>query len=636
MTQRAMSLQDVADLARVQRPVVSMWRRRPRVRGRAVPFPAAVSVVAGVELFDRDAVVDWLSETGRGNNPDARLEASAVAVPRDTDIEDVTTLLCLYALTGAELSPIVGPGLVALAAGADPSDLMLRREVEALRNPSRLSRYVDDLVEASFGPEDALERVTSGPLARREGRRGLTDDLVDVVWALADTARSQLGPDDVILVPPSVPELWSRLPRAGFAGLRIAGDEPAARTLRRRATILGIAVLDEPARSDPARPDPAVHVRSVVGQPARAALDSMDDLVLSLGTGDVGLVIGPAALLCEQLDGDEESQRARTLRGGNLVMAVRMPRGRNRAAHRQALGLWVLRGGRNEQRPLAADLDGEAVVIDDLASDLADVLDLPGRRAYRYARQVDLAPILAGGPVVPRGVRADQLRAREPAGHLDRITATTLITSEPISGFDLIVDAAPGRVAVARRSLAELQAGGHLRLIRGTRVDPGDADPDGTLRVIHAHPTDDFALDPLDAVRLHPRASRTEPGDVVFTAKPVPRARVDDRGGAVVAAPHRVLRLSPGSPVGPHTLAALINETAPAGSEWQTWAVPTLPSGDVDILDHALAAAQAYQARLRRHAEAMDRLVTTLIDGVAAGAVTVHSIHNPAPERKAG
>lgn len=292
----------------------------------------------------------------------------------------------------------------------------------------------------------------------------------------------------------------------------------------------------------------------------------------------------------------------------------------------------MVRGGRDEQRPLVADLDADALIVDDLASDLAGALDLPGHRAYRYARQVELRAILAGGPVVPRGVRAVRFRAGEATTHLDRIHSATLVTSEGLPGLDVTVEAAPGRIVLARRSLAELRSAGLLSLHRGVRVDRGHADPHGTLEVIHADPAEDFSLDPLDAVRLHPRATRTEAGDVVFAARPRPLARVDDRGGRLVASPSRVLRLRPEAPVGPHTLAAIINETAWVGSEWETWSVPALPPGEARRVDAVLATVANHRTEVRRHARAVQQLVTGLIDGVAAGAVTVHSI----AERRAG
>jgi hypothetical protein len=112
----------------------------------------------------------------------------------------------------------------------------------------------------------------------------------------------------------------------------------------------------------------------------------------------------------------------------------------------------------------------------------------------------------------------------------------------------------------------------------------------------------------------------------VFIDRPRPVAVVDPDGGALVASPSRILRLLPGAPVGPHALAALINELAPVGTDWQTWAVPNLQPTAAEALDTALAAASDHLGTLRTHERAMQNLIRNLIDGVAAGAVTIHTI----------
>ena len=74
-----MTLSDVAALAQVQRPVVSMWRKRSAAS--AHPFPAPAALDGGRELFDADQVGAWLEATGRGNNTEARYDAAAFAAP---------------------------------------------------------------------------------------------------------------------------------------------------------------------------------------------------------------------------------------------------------------------------------------------------------------------------------------------------------------------------------------------------------------------------------------------------------------------------------------------------------------------------------------------------------------------------
>ena len=95
-----LSLPDIAQLARVQRPVVSVWRTRSA--GSRSPFPPAIATELGQEWFDSTQVVDWLEATGRGNNPDARQDAAAFASLQDNSpvgdehvFHGLTALLCL-------------------------------------------------------------------------------------------------------------------------------------------------------------------------------------------------------------------------------------------------------------------------------------------------------------------------------------------------------------------------------------------------------------------------------------------------------------------------------------------------------------------------------------------------------------
>lgn len=313
-----MTLQDIADLAHVQRHVVSMWRRRPRVRGQHLPFPEPVTSPEDRAHFDSEEIIEWLERTGRGNHADIRQDAPAVAAPEGADVEDVVTLLCLHARTGVELDGHTAAQLVRTAEQADPDDRLLLREMRAIACRPALLRYVDDLVEASYGAPDALTRVEAGRLRRETPERGLTDGLIELVHTVATAARMHLQDDEVALIPPANRQLARRLVE-GFAGVVLDHDDDTARARRRRAVIDGIEVLDDAPAT--------VRVLSVVGEPETEALEAVDDLVVSLGPMDVGVVLGPAALLCDPLVGVPEQRRAQTLRPGNLVMAVRLTRG---------------------------------------------------------------------------------------------------------------------------------------------------------------------------------------------------------------------------------------------------------------------------------------------------------------------
>jgi hypothetical protein len=625
MTDGTLTLQDIADLARVQRPVVSMWRRRRTVGGVEIPFPKPVPGSGAQERFDRDEVVAWLEATRRGNNVEARQDAPALSVPTGTELEAVVVLLCLHALAGEELAGLNGSELVELAERVDPDDELLLREVRELTDAAALGRFVDDLVEASFGLGDALDRLESGRLRRESTERGLNRRVVELVRVVAQACRLHLGDDGVAVAPHGYSPLAEKLAE-GFAGLLLDGDEVWVRSQRRRARLREIELLDDG--------NAVVRVLSTVGDEPDVALDAIDDLAVSLGPSDIGIVLGAASVLCDRLVSAAEGRRAQTLRPGALAIAIRLSRGMWKGAHRQHLALWVLQGSRRAQSLYMADLDGLHVDSDDLAADVIAALELTERRAYRYARRGDLAPVLAGTvPVVPRGVRALQVDATTPSTHLDAVHVASLVTSRTINGYDVTVAPAPSRIVLRQRSLRELADAGQLIMRRGSRIDPAHAAPGGTVPVLTAdQSTADVRLDPLDAERHYPRATRTEPGDVIFSEQPYPAAWVDRQGGALVASPSRLLRLRRTATIGPHTLAALINELAIPGTEWETWSVPDLPPIESRALDGALHDASNYLVDLRQHEQAARDLTRSLIQGVAAGTVTI----DPTITQKAG
>ena len=340
-SERTLSLSDIAQLAQVQRPVVSMWRRRPRARGVEFPFPAPITTEGPSERFDRDEILAWLESTGRGKNSQARLDAPTFTTPDNADIEDVAALLCLAALTGEELAGLDEDQIIALAEGVDEVDQLLLREVRTVATRRDLLSYVDDLVEASYGPADALDRVESSRLGRAGSRRGVTPELVAVLRAVVSASREHLSEEDAVLIPLTDPRLALRL-ADGFSGLKLDGDGPQVRSLRRRATIGDVELVS----GDHA----AVQVVTILDMVEGEALLAVDDLVLGLAAHEAAVVIGPASLLCDPLKGEADQRRAETLRLGKLVLALRLPRGLWQDAPRQHLAIWVIRGGEGTQR----------------------------------------------------------------------------------------------------------------------------------------------------------------------------------------------------------------------------------------------------------------------------------------------
>ncbi|WP_054056214.1 hypothetical protein [Alloactinosynnema sp. L-07] len=615
-----MTLRDIAALAGVRRPVVSMWRKRPMARGKLVPFPLPVSTEGGVERFSRDAVLDWLERSGRGNNDEARLDAPALGGLATAGLDALTTLLCLRALTEEDMADTDHDHRVSLAEQVDSEDRFLLSEVTALTVDQADLRFVDDLVEAAFSLDDALGRLEGGEIGRAAADRDLNAEAVNLIRTVVAACGAHLDPEGVPLVSAGEDAALAVSIAAEFSELVVPSDGAAARALRRRAAIHGIATTTwNPGRS--------VRLLSLLGRERGAVLDELDNTVLELAPGEIAVILGPAAVLCDDLRRDEERARATTLRPGGLALAARLPRGLWRDAHRMALGLWVCVGGVSIGRPRVADLGavprGE-LDLDDLTGDVVAALTADDARSYRYARPHDLTAILSGKPVVPRGVRAVRWVMPDAAPHLERIHAATVITSEPLSGFDVLATAGPGLVVLSRRSLAELKDAGRARVVRGSRIDPAHAYARGTVPVLAADAVDPMlVLDPFDAMDHYSRAQRTEAGDVVFRDTPRPAARVDLVGGSLVASPSKILRLDANAGIGPRTVAAIINNLPADAGEWQTWTLPVLDKAHAEELEAVIAAAAEYDERLRSRREAAGELMAALIEGVAAGAVSV-------------
>lgn len=612
-----LTLQDIADLALVQRSVVSKWRTRPAPTAIPATFPVALMDESGLETFDRDEVVTYLTRTGRGNNDQIRVDALAATPPVGADLDVLQALLCLHALTGEELATLSGDELSGVALAEDPDDRLLLAEVR--RADDALVAYVDDLVAASLGPGDAWRRVERGRLCRERGERGFHPDLNVLVAAVTAACREHVADLDPAVAPPAGLDLVALAD--GFSGV-VTSDEPAGPEARRVRRLTAIHELQEVLV-----PRATVRVAAVLEPDTSVALGALDRLVLDLGPADLAVVVGPASLLCDALRGQDQSERAETLRPGNLVMAIRLPRGLWKHAHRQNLALWVLRGGARYDRVRMADLTEEERIPDELTADVVAALARSEHeRSYRYARSGDLASVLVGGPVVPRGVRAPHWGRGADEGHLDRVLAASLTSGEPLDGFDLEVGAAPGNVTRRTRSIAELKDADQLLVLHGSRIDRAHNVAGGTVSVLTPSGSyDDVRLDPFDAERHYPRARRTEPGDVVFEHQP-PRAAVDPVGGSLVASPARILRLAEHAPIGPHALAAVIN--AMTHSEWETWAVPEIDRTQRDLVERAVRDASRHRAELTRRLEAVDHLTTSLVEGVAAGSVAL----TPSPE----
>jgi len=649
-----MTLSDVAALARVARPVVTMWRERLVVAGVEQPFPEAVDRAGRVEFFDTDDIVRWLADTGRGKNPDAAADAAAHAVPRalldgaepsPAGLDGAEALLCLRTLRAGDLGSMGGDDLLDLAEEADPDDKVLFAEIESLGERAiPLAEWIDDLVDAAYGAIPALDRITARrrltASQRRVQLRPEADALIAEIAAalVADLGEGAVvtdatdGPTDLLRA------VMDRISEGTDTAVRVR-----ARHGRRRALIAGWPQSDTPR-------GPALVLAQLpsVGRPNASAADilqAVDDLQLDLDETQRAVFVAPADVLCDTLgDAALDGVRSSIIRLGRLRAAVRLPRGLLVGSPRQALGLWVL-GPERTTVPLAerwvatADLSDAPLtpdVLTDLATDIVAAMgDRPlGRaHAFRFARVTMTAPLLAGGGgIVPVGVRPARLNVVSSASVAAQVAALAAEVAETVEAAGaaarLRVDPSTRAAGMPSCSLADALASGAATVVKGARFDAELATAHGPVRVFGVEDLSDLValrrgVDPLEVEVRHPAARRTEPGDVVFCPAPRPAAVVDRDGYSFVAYPARVLRCRPGTGLVPEAVAATINAQPATSRDWRAWHVPTVDPADADTLGAALRDIENERRAAYQRLSRLQNLTTRLVDGVATRAISV-------------
>lgn len=93
-----LSLQDIADLAKVKRAVVTTGRSRHKEG--AAPFPSPIDPTAAMLRFRAAEVATWIGATGRGNTPDFGADLAIRATLSDDGpaARSLTSLTALIAL----------------------------------------------------------------------------------------------------------------------------------------------------------------------------------------------------------------------------------------------------------------------------------------------------------------------------------------------------------------------------------------------------------------------------------------------------------------------------------------------------------------------------------------------------------
>lgn len=649
-TTLTLSLLDVSLLARVQRPVVSMWRTRSQNTG--TPFPDPVETSNDRELFDADEVVSWLRQTGRGNNPDAAEDAAAFASNTRENFEVLSALLVLRALTGRKLGGMDPEDVLDHAEEIDPDDECLFKELEAnSASLVPLLALADQLSEASYSPLAAFEKLMDD---RSRTQRTETvfaasaiDLLASAVAGLSGETRTfaDATPDDgdVLL---AIADKYDESDNValGLSPLLQASSRTALRRLRINAFSRENLRLEDFATRIPG-------LVTVAHFPSRERPDftdqqiliAIDDISLEMDASQAAVILAPASLLTDALiSGPAARIRDSLLRSGKIRAAVRLPAGLLTSKPRQPLALWVI-GKERIEVPIAerwmmvADLSTtglDETGHHDLVADLQASMhskEAVRARAFRYGRLVQTRLLLAGdGNLCRRPSTAPTTTATGSDAAALLVMAETEIKAlnADAGPRPLDISVEPGdAMAKSTAALGELLHHKHLTLLPGTRLNLMDSRASEGFTVLGLPElrgsNTTRHIDRLVLASDYPRAQLTEPGDVIFSDVGASTAMVDPHGASIVEYPARILRINSAKPSGliPSVLAADLQGRH--GGPWRRWHVKRFPEKHLANTTAALDAIAGERQSILDRLARLDRLSVLLTEGSAAAILRI-------------
>ncbi|MFT3662922.1 MAG: hypothetical protein QM809_16580 [Gordonia sp. (in: high G+C Gram-positive bacteria)] len=657
-TRAVMSMQDIADLARVQRPVVSMWRTR--YADGENPFPSPIR--PGGTEFDAEVVARWLAATGRGKNPEAADDVALyTTLLRDTarSMDSASLLALLSARSGGGVADLDAPRAFEVAAGLADGHLVSLDAVESVLGEHSVIDAVDRLVEAAYDPARVITRLADlGCMDDPAGAAELlTDDGTRLTGAIAAelvrSSRSPVapsGPGGLVLLDGAM-GLLAENELAELACTPNTRRRPWQRARWRALLAAGVSVR-QVAAGDPVLHDATILAQwaSATSADAAAFFDWIDDIVVSLGPGGRAAVIGPAELLVDDLL--EEVRRRRGVVLGEhdyfapLRYVARLPKGLVRSAGRRQLALWVIAPSTDEQSAATVFADHSAlsgpVEIQALAADVA--VAAAGewdRRSHLFLRGTVRASRVTIPAHVLRISADDEIEA-DGGDLLAQIwDAESSCGVEVLAGIRVQAehdDAAVGAISEGTVSWSAVTSGHGrpLRVIAGVRIPDELVGAAGGGRVvvlgdvelrdparIGARGVDRLALE-----RVAPRSTFTEPGDVVYLRTGRPAALVDDVGGRLVLAPARIARCRDvdldGRRLVPHIVAADIVGQRSAHDD--AWRLRTVPARQVEVVVEAHRRIERRRAALRAELAVLGDLDDSLIRGLTTGVLTAEFI----------
>lgn len=679
--QLLISLPDIALLARVRRPVVSMWRSRTKESPH--PFPQPQQNARGQDLFDAFEVARWLVDTGHGNNRQALDDVASftavtgVAAQGEDLFNALTALLALRVLSGTQLTGLDSADLLDAADDQDPDNVLLYSELEHVKpDLGALARYADLLVDGAYHPAAAFEKLMTDRFRaglRQHAGIALADQATEMVAAIAAELAAGLPETPVFADPTNGGSdlLMAVARRMGDAEdvvlMTGSNDDGDARLARRRLCVHGVGrgQLDVDANGEFSLSCPAVLVAQypAPGTPVMDALQmlsAVEHIQLQMGEDQRAVIIAPAVALTEPLRGEAENVRSDLLRSGRLRAVVKLPQGLLLSKSRQALALWVLGPAHRSVEDTAkwtmvADLGSAHLsqdVVQDLVGDISAAMGTLAQiraHSFRFAHLSLTRVLLAsrgslvaaaatpsgskklGGPEA--ALRADDLldRLNTPSTRdlLDRYSVESVSgnrTAAPLTG------ARSGTGPGASSPIQDLLDAKHLTYRPGHRIDPAHIDhhDDGTPvfgpeEVAGVVPPGSRSINFILFSQTYSAGRLTEPGDVVFCTGSRPAAVVDTEGSAVVIYPARILRINPQRPGGlqPQVLAADINGLPSGRGSWKRWPVRRLGEPERETLTQALGELARQRDAARTRLEQLEELTTLVMDGVAGGSLAL-------------
>lgn len=674
-----LSLADIARVAHVQRPVVSMWRKR--IGNGDLRFPAPIDATRGEERFDARQVVEHLELTRRGNNPQVRDDVAAYAELRavspldeTTVVDGLTALLCLKAISGELLGELSTTVLLHRAHDADPMDELLAGEVTALgEDLAALAAHADALADASYSAARAFEL-----LLRRERHLlpghpvRLHDDALRLVALVAKGLADSAALASPVFIDPtdggcdllmSVATAYGEATAPGV--ITGARTSRAARMARRRLRVHDMYQVTKPLDTDVTTESDGELVTVAQfpppGDPTMSdleILDAIDDIVVQMDDRQRAVLIGPASALTDR-PATSEVNLARTgiLRSDRVRAVVRLPQGLMPQASRRATALWAL-GPAPPQIPIdrrwtvLADLSNTRLtdaVVSDLVSDVAGSMgdEVTVRaHAFRFGTRAPTSALIAGqGALLGRVAHAPR-RTDDGADLAVRINGLIAnLEPTPLACLRTEVRAGAGYLSGDRAAftLGDAVARKHCRILPGNRIDPTDLDAPtgapviGSAELMAQLPLGQRRVDRLIFGGSYPAGRYTDPGDIVFCTSPRVSAMVDDHGGSVVVAPARVLRIDTSNPGGllPHLLAADINSVDPGAKRWTLWGLRRAATDQYEVLKGALGDIERERLAARQRLADLDALAATIADGVTANTITISRTSSPPTQQTA-